>query len=147
MALTFAALGLVSDKSLGLFELFRVGSMRAGRVLLGKYLAHLPLGTAVAAALLAGVVMLLDVPLRGDWWWVVAAVVGVVSASIAGGMVLSLLARTDSQAVQFAMLALLAGLFFGGFLLELEAIRFPVTIVSWLLPVTVRRSTGGVSGA
>ena len=50
--------------------------------------------------------------------------------------VLSLLARSESQAVQYAMLALLAGLFFGGFFLDLDAFRYPVKLFSWVLPVT-----------
>ncbi|MGF1596854.1 MAG: ABC transporter permease [Acidimicrobiales bacterium] len=136
MALTFAALGLVRDRTLGLFELYRVGPIRSGRILLGKYLAHLLIGSGVAAALLAAVVTAVDVPLRGQWWWVAIGIVGLVTASIAAGMILSLLAGSDSQAVQFAMLALLAGLFFGGFLLELDAIRYPVKAISFLLPVT-----------
>mgnify|MGYP000294407368 CR=1 FL=1 len=39
MALTFAALGLVRDRGLGLFELFRVGPVGASSILIGKSLA------------------------------------------------------------------------------------------------------------
>lgn len=136
MALTFAALGLVRDRSLGLFELFRVGPIGAGSILLGKYTAHMILGTAVGGVLLTAVTLGVGVPQRGNVWWVALGVFGLVSASIAWGLVLSLLARSDTQAVQYAMLALLAGLFFGGFLLDLDAIRYPVKLVSFLLPVT-----------
>ena len=34
------------------------------------------------------------------------------------------------------MLALLAGLFFSGFVLPLDTMRYPVKAISWLLPVT-----------
>ena len=136
MALTFAALALVRDQSLGLFELFRVGSIGAGRILIGKYVANLLVAGSVAATLLLAVHKLIGVPFRGEWWWVGIGIVGLVTASIAAGMLLSLLARSDSQAVQYAMLALLAGLFFGGFLLELDAIRYPIKAISLALPVT-----------
>ena len=136
MALTFAALGLVRDRRLGLFELYRVGPIRAGWILVGKYLAYLLLGGLVAGALLAAVHYLVGVPFRGAWWWGGIGIVGLVTASVAAGLLLALLARTDSQAVQYAMLALLAGLFFGGFVLELDAIRYPVKAVSFALPVT-----------
>ncbi|MGB0111987.1 MAG: ABC transporter permease, partial [Ilumatobacteraceae bacterium] len=46
------------------------------------------------------------------------------------------LAKTDVQAVQFSMLALLAGLFFGGFFLDLDAFSYPVKLLSWVLPVS-----------
>lgn len=136
MVLTFAAMGLVTDRTMGLFEVFRVGPIGPLRVLFGKYLAYTVIGSAVAAALLASVTLLLDVPLRGSIVWIVVGTLGLILASIGLGLVLSLLARTDSQAVQYAMLALLAGLFFGGFFLDLDSFRYPVKIVSWLLPIT-----------
>ena len=136
MALTFAALGLVRDRSLGLFELFRVGPVGAGTILAGKSLAYFLLGGAVGAALLAAVVTIIGVPLRGDPIWITFGLLALVASSIGWGTILSLLARSDTQAVQFAMLALLAGLFFGGFLLDFDAIRFPVNLLSYLLPVT-----------
>lgn len=136
MVLTFAAMGLVTDRTLGLFEVFRVGPIGAGRVLLGKYLAYTIIGGGVAAALLASVTLLLDVPLRGSILWIALGTLGLILASIGLGLVLSLLAKTDSQAVQYAMLALLAGLFFGGFFLDLDSFRYPVKAVSWFLPVT-----------
>lgn len=136
MVLTFAAMGLVADRALGLFEVFRVGPISAGPVLLGKYLAYVLIGGTVAAALIASVVYGLDVPLRGDPLWVVVGLAGLLVASIGIGMVLSLIARSETQAVQYAMLALLAGLFFGGFFLDLDAFRYPVKVLSWALPVT-----------
>jgi ABC-2 type transport system permease protein len=136
MVLTFAAMGLVTDRTLGLFEVFRVGPIGAGRILSGKYLAYLMLGGAVAVALFSAVSLGLDVPQRGELIWIIAGVIGLLSASIGLGMVLSLVARSDTQAVQFAMLALLSGLFFGGFFLDLEAFRYPVKAISWSLPVT-----------
>lgn len=136
MVLTFAAMGLVADRSLGLFEVFRVGPIGAAQILVGKYLAYLLIGGAVATALLASVVYGLDVAQRGEVVWLAVGIGGLLLAGIGAGMVLSLLARTEVQAVQYAMLALLAGLFFGGFFLDLDAFRYPVKIVSWALPVT-----------
>jgi len=136
MVLTFAAMSLVSDRALGLFEVYRVGPVDAGRVLAGKYLAFLLVGSAMGAALLAAIVYLLDVPMRGSVAWLAVGGVGLLAASIGFGMMLSLLAKTGVQAVQFAMLALLAGLFFGGFFLDLDAFSYPVKLLSWLLPVS-----------
>jgi ABC-2 type transport system permease protein len=62
--------------------------------------------------------------------------VGLLLAALALGMLLASFARTESQAVQFAMLALLGGLFFSGFLLPVDDLAYPVRLVSWLLPVT-----------
>jgi ABC-2 type transport system permease protein len=136
MVLTFAAMSLVSDRALGLYEVYRVGPVDAGRVLAGKYLAFVLVGSAVGAALLAAIVHVLDVPMRGSVVWMAVGVAGLLVASVGLGMTLSLLATTGVQAVQFAMLALLAGLFFGGFFLDLDAFSYPVKLLSWVLPVS-----------
>lgn len=136
LAVTFAALTLVRDESLGLFETFRVAPISARHVLAGKYLAFLTVGALTGAALIAGVVAGLGVPLRGATGWVALCVILLVAASIGLGMFLSAVARSDTQAVQYAMLVLLAGMFFGGFFLSLDAFRFPIRLLAWTLPVT-----------
>jgi ABC-2 type transport system permease protein len=60
----------------------------------------------------------------------------VLLASIGIGLVLSLLARSDGQAVQVAMLVLLASLFFSGFFLSADRLVGPAVAVTWILPVT-----------
>jgi ABC-2 type transport system permease protein len=136
MVLTFAAMSLVTDRALGLFEMFRVGPIDASRVIAGKYLSFMLIGAAVGAALLALMVTLLGLPMRGDLVWVAVGLGGLLASSIGLGLTLALLARSEVQAVQFAMLALLAALFFGGFFLELEAFDYPVKLLSWVIPVT-----------
>jgi ABC-2 type transport system permease protein len=58
------------------------------------------------------------------------------SASVALGMVVALVSRTDSEVVQYAMLVLLASLFFGGFVLDLDLFNSAGRVISWILPVT-----------
>ena len=54
LALTFAALSLVRDRSLGLFELLRVGPLSSFEILLGKTIAYLLVGLALGGILMAG---------------------------------------------------------------------------------------------
>lgn len=136
LALTFAALSLVRDRRTGLFELMRVGPLSSIEIIVGKIFAYLLVGAVVGAALVAAAVLALGVSLSGSIGWLTVMVVGVLLASLALGMVLAIVSRTESQAVQFAMLALLAGLFFSGFVLPIESFRYPFKVVSWLLPVT-----------
>jgi ABC-2 type transport system permease protein len=136
LALTFAALSLVRDRRTGLFELLRVGPLNSTEILVGKTIAYSLVGFTVAGALVAASTYLLDVPFEGEVAWMALVVAGVVVSSIALGMVLSALSGTESQAVQFAMLSLLAGLFFSGFILTIDDLAYPVKVISWLLPVT-----------
>ncbi len=136
LALTFAALSLVRDRRTGLFELMRVGPLSSIEIIIGKVFAYLLVGTVVGALLVAASVIGLSVPLAGSVLWVAVTIVGVLLASLALGMVIAIVSSTESQAVQYAMLALLGGLFFSGFLLPVSGLAYPVKIVSWLLPVT-----------
>jgi ABC-2 type transport system permease protein len=136
MAVSFAALALVRDRALGLNEVFRVGPASVGAILAGRFVAFVFAGALVGAALVASVVELLDVPMLGSYPWLAASLVLLVFASTALGMVIALISRTDSQAVQYAMLALLASLFFGGFVLDLSLFEHPARAVSWVLPIT-----------
>ena len=46
-------------------------------------------------------------------------------ASLALGMVLSMISGSETQAVQYAMLSLLAGMFFSGFFLDVSQLALP----------------------
>jgi ABC-2 type transport system permease protein len=136
MALTLAALSLVRDRQLGLFELLRVGPLSSLEILVGKTIAYITVGFAVGAALVAGAVAVLDVPLQGELIWLAAVVALVLLASLTLGMVLSMISGSETQAVQYAMLTLLAGMFFSGFFLDATELAMPYRILSYALPVT-----------
>lgn len=136
LAVTIAALSVVRDRQLGLFELLRVGPVSSIEILAGKTIAYLAIGMVVGVGLFASAVHLLDVPFVGSLVWVLAALVLVLLASLALGLGISLVSTSETQAVQWAMLSLLAGLFFSGFVLDLAGISYPVKAISWLLPVT-----------
>jgi ABC-2 type transport system permease protein len=129
-------MSLVSDRGLGLFELFRVGPIGAGRVLLAKYVAYTSVGAVVSAALLAAINLTLDVPMRGDVGWLAAGIGLLLVASIGFGSVVSLVSQTPTQAVQYALLGLLASLFFCGLFLDIGSFVYPVKAVIWVFPAT-----------
>ncbi len=135
-ALTFAALTIVGDRNLGIMEHYRVSATPSSAILLGKTVAFVVVGGVLAAALIVLVRYALGVTISGSIGSLVAVFTLLLAASVAIGLVLSLLSRTDTQAVQIAMLTLLASMFFGGFFLSLDALRYPFKAVSWILPVT-----------
>ena len=136
LALSLGALTFVRDRAMGLFELVRVGPVGPGEALVGKLLAFLAVGAVSAAVLVAALHYLLDVPLQGEVAWLAVVLGLLLLASIALGFTLSLLSRTDTQAVQYAMLVLLASLFFSGFFLDHERFKPVVATVARALPVT-----------
>ena len=136
LAITFAALSLIRDRQLGLFELLRVGPLSSLEIIVGKAIAYMVVGLAVGVGLLAAAVHLLHVPLVGSVTAAVGALALVLAASLSLGLLISLVSGSETQAVQWSMLTLLAGLFFGGFFLDLDGLLYPVKVLSWFLPVT-----------
>lgn len=136
IAVTLTALTLVRERLRGTLEYFRVAPLSAGEVLVGKYVAYFLQSCILAAILVALVIFSLDVPMEGDWWYFAGALALLIIASMGVGLFISAISRTETQAVQLAMLVLLASVFFSGFFLPLDNLNDVVLGISYALPVT-----------
>jgi ABC-2 type transport system permease protein len=136
MAVTLTALSFVRERLGGAMELFRISPINSLELVLGKYLG-LGLVSAVIAVvtslLLIGV---LGVPLLGSVWLVAGIIALLVFASLGIGLLISVIADSERQAVQLALLLLLASVFFSGFVLPINEFREGVQYASYALPVT-----------
>ncbi len=136
-AVSLGALAIVRERLAGTFELYSVAPATGLHMLLGKYLAYILFVLAIGGVMLAALLSpLLRVPLFGSPWRLALILVLLTLASIGLGFVLSLLAVSERQAVQFAMLALLGVVFFSGIALPLDALLQPAVTLSYLLPAT-----------
>jgi ABC-2 type transport system permease protein len=136
LAVTFAALSIVRERSVGTVELFRVSPLSAGEALWGKYISYMIFGALIATLLSILLVFVLNMPMIGYWPYFALVLAAVLFTSLGIGFVISLLSETDSQAVQYSMIVLLASVFFSGFLMELETLIPAVRTISWALPTT-----------
>jgi len=136
LAVTFAALSIVRERSVGTMELFRVSPLSALETLVGKYLSYLIFGGLLAAILTALLVYTLRVPMAGQWGGYAVVILALLFAALGFGFVISLISETDSQAVQYTMLVLITSVFFSGFFLRIETLWQPLRVISWALPAT-----------
>lgn len=136
LAITFGALSIVHERQLGTLELFRVSPVSAAETLVGKYISYLLLGAGLAAILTLLLRFALGMTMLGSWLNYGAVILGLLFTSLGIGFVISLISHTDSQAVQYAMIVLLASVFFSGFITPLTSLWQPVRGLSWSLPVT-----------
>ena len=136
LAITMLGLSIVRERTIGATELFRVSPMRSLEYVLGKFVAYLLLGGVVGSVLLVALIYGLGLPMAGAWWQLVVALGALLFTSIAVGLTVAMLANSDSQAVQYAMLILLATIFLSGFLLSLDRFLPFARPLSWLLPAT-----------
>jgi ABC-2 type transport system permease protein len=136
LAITFAALSIVREQRLGTMELLRVAPISAIETMLSKYASYMLFSSVIAAILTAVLIFALRVPMLGNWLNFAGAMAALLFASLGVGFLISMLANTTSQAVQYSMLALLASVFFSGLFLNLETLWAPVRTVSWAIPAT-----------
>jgi ABC-2 type transport system permease protein len=136
LLVTFAALSIVRERMSGTMELFRVAPVSAFETLLGKYLSYMIIGALLAAAISALVVLVLRVPMLGDWRYFAAVAAALMFAALGLGFVISLISQTTSQAVQYSMLVLLFSIFFSGFFLDLRLMWDAIRPVAWAVPAT-----------
>ncbi len=136
IAVTFASLSIVRERRSGTMELFRVSPLSAFETLLSKYLSYLLFANLLAGVITATTIYLLQVPILGNLGDYALALLALIFASLGIGFFLSMLAETDTQAVQYAMFLLLASVFFSGFFMDLRMLWQPVRALSWTLPAT-----------
>ena len=136
LSVTFASLSIVRERRSGIMELFRVSPLSALETLLGKFLSYLVFEIILAAIITGLAIWLLKIPMLGQWQDYAAAIVILIFTSLALGFMISLISQTDTQAVQYSMLVLLASIFFSGFFLDLRLMWEPVRVVAWSIPAT-----------
>ena len=136
LAITLTALSLVRERLSGQMDRFRVAPLSSMELLVGKYVAYAVLSLAVAAIVSALLVGVLGVPLLGGWLPFVGIVLLLTFAALGVGLLISLVADSERQAVQLSMLVLLASVFFSGFVLPVSDFLEWTQYVSYSLPVT-----------
>jgi ABC-2 type transport system permease protein len=136
LAITMLGLSIVRERTIGATELFKVSPMSAMEYVLGKFAAYLLMGGVVGAVLLAALIHGLGLPMAGAWWQLVVTLGALLFTSIAVGLTVAMVANSDSQAVQYAMLILLGTIFLSGFLLSLDRFLPFARPLSWVLPAT-----------
>ena len=136
MMTTLAALSIVREVRSGTMELFRVSPLKSIEILISKYISYIILGVFIAIALTLVTVFGLKMPILGSLIHVGIVFLAVLFTSIGLGFVISLISKTDTEAVQFAMIALLFSVFFSGFFIDLRYITKPVKYISKIIPTT-----------
>ena len=135
LSITLASLGLVRERQMGSFEMFRVSPLRFSQILLGKTLAYV-LYVTLAGLILTFLLILINVPLPSNFLQHFILLVLLAIASVGIGFLISATAKTDSQAIQMSMLVLLLSVFFTSFFLPITGFAWPAWIIALLLPMT-----------
>jgi ABC-2 type transport system permease protein len=135
LSISLGSLGLVRERQMGSFEMFRVSPLRLSQIILGKLLAYVSYVT-FAGVILTLLLRFINVPLPVNYGEYLVLLVVLAIASIGIGFLISATSQTDSQAIQLSMLVLLLSIFFTGFFLPITGFAWPAWIIALLLPMT-----------
>jgi ABC-2 type transport system permease protein len=136
LGVTLTALSMVRERLSGQMDLFRVAPVNSMEVLVGKYVAYGLLTLVVGGIVGALMVFGLGVPVLGGYLAAIGVVLLLAFASLGVGLLISLVADSERQAVQLSMLVLLASVFFSGFVLPVQDFIGAVQYFAYALPVT-----------
>jgi ABC-2 type transport system permease protein len=133
---TLVALSVVRERTMGLFELFRVSPMSTIDLVAGKFVAFGLLAAVIAATTLSLLVAFFMVPMLAPPGQVATVLLLTIAASLGLGLVLAAFSSSERQVVQLSLLVLLASIFFSGFVLAVAEFIPPVQVAAYFLPVT-----------
>ncbi len=103
--------------------------------LIGKVVPNFVLGFIAMAISVGFALFIFHVPLRGSVFSLLAATTAFLLVALSIGLLISTVARTQFIASQIAMMAsFLPGLFFSGFIFEIESMPTPLRVFSMLVP-------------
>ena len=136
LAVTLTALSLVRERLSGQLDRYRVAPVTSSELLIGKYVAYGVLSLAVAAAVGGLLVGVLGVPMLGGWLTFAGIILLLTFASLGVGLLISLVADSERQAVQLSMILLLGSVFFSGFVLPVSDFAQWAQVIAYALPVT-----------
>ena len=136
VSITLTALTLVREKTSGATELFRVTPSATPEIVFGKFIGYALVAILTGAVLAALLRFALKVPLMGSYTAFAAIIALLIAAALGLGLVISAVARSETQAVQYAMLILLASVFFGNFFLPIDTLYPWARVLSYALPIT-----------
>ncbi len=103
--------------------------------LIGKVVPNFVLGFMAMAVSVGFALFVFGVPLRGSVFTLLLATTAFLAVALSVGLLISTVARTQFIASQIAMLAsFLPGLFFSGFIFELQSMPTPLRAFSALVP-------------
>jgi ribosome-dependent ATPase len=136
VTLFLTSFAIVRERELGTLEQLFVTPVGRGALLLGKLIPYAVIGFVETLIVLTVMVFVFGVPLRGDLVLLLALCVLFLFTALGLGLLVSTLAKTQLQAIQFAFIIMLPSILLSGFVFPRESMPDPIYWISYLIPVS-----------
>lgn len=133
---TLTAFAIVRERERGTLEQLMVTPVSRLALTLGKILPSVLVGAAATVLALLAMVYVFAVEIRGDVT-LLASLTGLfLFTSLAIGLLISAVARTQLQALMMTLLLMLPSVLLSGFMFPRDAMPTPIREMTWLIPAT-----------
>ena len=134
-AVISTALSIVREKERGTLEQVRMSPVNPAAYVVGKTIPYLVLSFASAMLIVLVAMALFDLPMRGSWWWLSAAIALFLVGAQAQGLVISSVAPTQQVAFQLALLSsFLPTFILSGFIFPISSMPQAVQVITHVIP-------------
>jgi ABC-2 type transport system permease protein len=134
-AVTSTALSIVREKETGTIEQVRMAPIGTVAFLVGKTIPYFLIALASAALIILASMVLFDLPMRGSWLTLLAALSIFLFGALATGLLISTLAQTQQFAFQVALLvSLLPTMMLSGFVFPISSMPSALQVVTHAVP-------------
>lgn len=129
------SVAVVREKETGTMEILLVSPMRPIVIIIAKAVPYLVLGMSIVGVILVLSVTLLDVPINGSLWLLLAESFLFILTSLAIGLVISNVTSSQQTAMLVSLMAMmLPTILLSGFMFPIENLPLPMQILSNILP-------------
>lgn len=130
------SMAIVRERECGTLEQLIVTPMKSYELMLGKIIPYIFIGYAQATLAIMVGILVFDLPLRGSIALLYALVTLFIVASLAMGVLISNMARTQMQAMQMSFFIFMPSVLLSGFMFPRDAMPLIFNWMGYLLPMT-----------
>lgn len=132
----FTAVAIVRERERGNLEFLITTPVGTLELMLGKLLPYVLIGLLQVTIVLLVGQLLFGVPFRGQLLDLYAAALVFIAASLALGLLISTLARSQFQAMQLTFFFFLPSILLSGFMFPFDGMPRPAQLIAEVLPLT-----------
>ncbi|HEX7046676.1 MAG TPA: ABC transporter permease [Gammaproteobacteria bacterium] len=132
----FTAIAIVRERERGNLELLITTPVRTPELMLGKILPYVLIGLVQVSIILLAGAWLFDVPVRGSLLDLYLAAALFIVATLALGLTISTLAKTQFQAMQLTVFTFLPSILLSGFMFPFHGMPLAARWIGEILPLT-----------
>jgi ABC-2 type transport system permease protein len=134
-AVISTALSVVREKERGTMEQVRMAPVGPAAFIIGKTLPYLVLSFASAVLIIVAAMLLFELPMRGSWSMLSAAIGLFLVGAQAQGLLISSVAPTQQVAFQLALLSsFLPTFILSGFIFPISSMPAPIQAITYIIP-------------